>query len=863
MQKVPGSLLTTLLFLASLSAPVRAVGSVAPARSSALDGTWTQLAPPSGRYQHTFTYDPVRDRVIVFGGVDPIAGFPTDVWVLSLSGMPRWTRIVPLGAPPNGRQFACAIYDPVRDRIVVFGGTYWNGAVEVLNDVWVLPLSGTPVWSPLTPAGTLPPARVNPSAIYDPVRDRMVMFGGGLLQPTGAAIPLNDVWALSLSGTPAWSQLSPAGSPPAPRLKHTAIYDPIRDRMLVYGGSSMTDVWALSLVAGTSWTRVTTTGLPPIETDDTRAQYDVVRDRMVIYGGVNGLAGGGVWALSLTGSPAWTDLTPAGPRPSSRFSPASIYDPPRDRLLVFGGLNTDNSGYVNDVWVLPMAAGSSWSQLPVDGSTPGPHSGHTAIYDSVRGQMVVFGGAYSGIPSNDVWTLPLSGPPIWTHLVPAGTPPSARTDHTAVFDSARDRMLVFGGTDNNIQELYNGGLNDVWELSLGDTPTWTQLTPGGTAPDPRSGHSAIYDPIGDQMIMYGGYDEYQASNTYDTWSLSLSGTPTWSQLSPAGISPYVGPHHSAIYDPARRRMVIFLATFSATHTGLLALNLSGTPTWTDLAAPQFPLLPLSHHTAVYDPLLDRMLVFGGGGAGGANPYIWSMPLSGAPSWSQLVLDGPLPDGPASPAAIFDPINDRMLVNGGRASSDQWANWQAQFTGVATPTLPSLVSAEAVVGAVKVTWYAPAASLSSAQVLRRTSSSGWARVGSVSADGAGLLVYEDHSVLAGARYGYELGIPAPNGVQYLGEAWVTVPSRASTELEEPLPNPADRDLTVRFSLATSQPATLELVDLAGRVAYRSRLDLAAGNHVLPLPRNGNLAAGIYVVRLRQGDVTRARKVTIRH
>ena len=49
--------------------------------------------------------------------------------------------------------------------------------------------------------------------------------------------PANDVWALSLSGSPTWAQLAPAGTPPGAWYGHSAIYDPARDRMVVFGGN--------------------------------------------------------------------------------------------------------------------------------------------------------------------------------------------------------------------------------------------------------------------------------------------------------------------------------------------------------------------------------------------------------------------------------------------------------------------------------------------------------------------------------------------------------------------------------------------------------------------------------------------------
>src|SRR5262249_5726986 len=150
------------------------------------------------------------------------------------SGSPSWSQLTPLGTPPSARTGSRAIYDPVRDRMLVFGGTP-AGNVD-LNDVWSLTLSGSPAWTLLSPTGNAPEGREVHTAIYDPVRDRMLIFGGYAAVGNTA---LNDVWSLALSGTPAWSKVS-TGAPPAARYHHTAIYDPIRDRMVVFGGGNTT-----------------------------------------------------------------------------------------------------------------------------------------------------------------------------------------------------------------------------------------------------------------------------------------------------------------------------------------------------------------------------------------------------------------------------------------------------------------------------------------------------------------------------------------------------------------------------------------------------------------------------------------------
>ncbi len=65
---------------------------------------------------------------------------------------------------------------------------------------------------------------------------------------------------------------------------------------------------------------------------------------------------------------------------------------------------------------------------------------------------------------------------------------------------------------------------------------WSQATPSGSTPGARTGHTAVYDPLKNRMIVFGGTDAH--GNRYnDTWTLSLEGIPAWSQLAPAGILP--------------------------------------------------------------------------------------------------------------------------------------------------------------------------------------------------------------------------------------------------------------------------------------------------------------------------------------
>jgi hypothetical protein len=813
--------------------PSPALADIAPVGTAADDGAWADLSPPSRRDAHTAIYDPVRDRMVVFGG-EP---FTNDVWALSLAGTPAWAQLTPTGSPPSARRDHTAIYDPVRDCMVVFGGL----GPSLNNDVWALSLSGSPAWSELTPAGSLPPARFLQTAIYDPVRDRMVVFGGY----DGASPYHNDVWALSLAGTPTWAQLTPTGSPPSARGGHTAIYDPVRDRMVVFGGSDAVipyrnDVWALSLAGSPAWSALTPAESPPPGRYAHTAIYDPVRDRMVVFGGTGSARVNDVWALSFAGTPAWAQLTPTGSPPSARREHTAIYDPVRDRMVVFGG---NDGSLLNDAWALSLAGSPAWSALGLTGGLPPARFSHTAIYDPVRERMVVFGG-FDGF-LNDVWALSLAGTPAWSALTPAGSPPSARYGHTAIYDPVRDRMVVFGGNGPGL-------LNDVWALSLAGSPAWSALTTAGSAPSARGGHTAIYDPVRDRMVVFGGYDNISRIN--DVWALSLAGSPAWSALAPTGSPPAGRYAHTAIYDPVRDRMVVFGgADDTNLRNDVWALSLAGSPAWSPLAPGGSPPDARNAHTAIYDPVRDRIVVFGGYDGSFRNDVL-ALSLAGSPDWSALTPGGSPPPGRYGHTAIFDPVRDRMVVFGGYDGvlDDLWT---LTWADASTAVLASLVSVDAQASRVRLVWYVSGTGGPDARLYRRRVDSDWTFVDRIATDGTGYVRYEDEAVTSGTRYGYRLGIIDAGEEVFAGEVWADVPTPdLPLAMRGLTPNPSiDGRLRVEFSLQDASPARLELIDVMGRVLSSKQVGaLGPGTHSLELSEGGTVQPGVYFLRLTQGQ-----------
>jgi hypothetical protein len=180
----------------------------------------------------------------------------------------------------------------------------------------------------------------------------------------------------------------------------------------------------------------------------------------------------------------------------------------------------------------------------------------------------------------------------------------------------------------------------------------------------------------------------------------------------------------------------------------------------------------------------------------------------------------------------------------------------------TPTLVSLMSARAETGRVRLSWLA-ADRVTSATLYRRTAASGWESIAALSANGEGVLAYDDTQIRAGTRYGYRLGLVSGGQELFLGETWVDVPALALA-LSGLMPNPTLRGLTVAFALPDALPARLTVLDVAGRtVAGLEVGSLGAGAHTVDLAGGRALPPGMYLIRLTQGARTlTARGVVIR-
>jgi hypothetical protein len=391
--------------------------------------------------------------------------------------------------------------------------------------------------------------------------------------------------------------------------------------------------------------------------------YDSARGRVVLFGGNASVQGsnaflGDTWEWDGT---SWTLVATTGPSP--RANHALAYDSARGRVVLFGGAYSDGGTgilYGSDTWEWD---GTSWTLVAVTG--PGARGGHGMAYDSARGRTVLFGGGATLGLSGDTWEWNGAS---WTQVAITG--PTARTWVPMAYDNERGRTVLLGGIDSS--NKYTG---DTWEWNGAG---WTQVATIG--PTRRAGIGIAYDSSLRRVLVFGGTSDLVANGFCgDTWWWDGA---HWKQSTATG--PAERGNFAMAYDSGRGRAVVFGGA-----------NASGTPpylgdTWewdgTDWEEFVFTFTPAAraYPGMAFDSGRGRTVLFGGN-ATVSSYYGDTWEWSGT-SWAPVATTGPAARGAA--AMAYDTLRGRTLMfggggNGGVYFGDTWAWNGSTWTQVAT------------------------------------------------------------------------------------------------------------------------------------------------------------------------------------
>lgn len=322
-------------------------------------------------------------------------------------------------------------------------------------------------WSLLQPAVS-PPARGEAAIAYDSQRAVTVLFSGRDTQV------FNDTW--EWNGT-VWSNRQPATSPP-PRRSASMAYDPLRGVVLMFGGIPNTsctnvmlgDTWEWN---GSNWTQRFPANAPTGRHNPAMCFFPG-NGRIVMFGGGDGRGNPVCHQIPLDETWEWDGsnwiqaTTPT--RPSPRFGAGFAYEQSAQRCILFGGFAGPGAGTFNDTWAWN---GATWQPV-VPLTSPPTRGGHTMVYDTVRDRLVVFGGSTGFVAqNNDTWEWTGAD---WARRFPANNPP-ARIWATMAYDEARGETLLFGGRNASL-----GGIQATWTYSSSTNAGFATYGSGCGAP---------------------------------------------------------------------------------------------------------------------------------------------------------------------------------------------------------------------------------------------------------------------------------------------------------------------------------------------------------------------------------------------
>lgn len=458
--------------------------------------------------------DRANERMIV---VDHANG---TTWCLSLSTM-AWSSPDSLGGGPPLSLLATG-FDQASQRI---------HALDANGGIHERPLEPGGPWRYVTTPVGMPPYLQVRSQAWDGSNQRILFHGW---------VP-NEVWALVLGPAPRWERLAPALPNCPMSVANSLALDTRRNRVLLQPGYYT--YWRSSCIGSGNFAiepglvrqtfglelDLPLPGWQPLaipssggfrEAPNSSIVYDPVRDRALYFGGqyralrecihdgelyTNHTYKSG-FAVGMDPAHVVTPFdTSVSPPPAARGHHGAVWDARRDRMLVVGGLPEEGPGF-SEVWQLDGAT-LRWSKLSTTGTAPA--GAVTVLLDQLRDRVIAIPRADRYLYRLDLQTLQ------WSRIEPTGQP----FEPEAVFalDPVRDRLLVFGGSPSGT------GTHVLWQIGLGDPPSVAPLAYPGT-PEFAPRFTAVFDPVGDRLVLHGGYPSY---HIYDYGLAGMEQKSTW------------------------------------------------------------------------------------------------------------------------------------------------------------------------------------------------------------------------------------------------------------------------------------------------------------------------------------------------
>lgn len=276
----------------------------------------------------------------------------------------------------------------------------------------------------------------------------------------------------------------------------------------------------------------------------------------------------------------------------------------------------------------PRAA--RWERVEVADGPP-PRRDAAMVYDSARSRVILFGGRAGSLSLSDTWAFDLNERR-WQQLATDGASPPARFSMVAGIDAPNERLLIATGQTDD-----GSVFDDVWALDL-TTDQWQEVAVAGERPAARYGAGGGIFSYSDALYLSHGF----ADTRYDdTWAFDLESNQ-WRNVTPAGTLPLKRCLHGAVMSSPDS---MFLYGGCASGFGPCPLGdswaLDGTlDRWLEVSSegPSARLFPAM--TLMDDR--SAVLLFGGEGEGAQDQNdLWRFDLV-TQQWQEISAEGEAP-----------------------------------------------------------------------------------------------------------------------------------------------------------------------------------------------------------------------------
>ncbi len=316
---------------------------------------------------------------------------------------------------------------------------------------------------------------------------------------------------------------------PSKRFSYSMSFSSTTNSIFLFAGKEglnyKSDSWKFDC-ATNNWTQVFPSTFP-----SARAGHCVVNvggDKFIIFGGVNNIDGylNDTYFYSLVQTSFTKIITSITPDKRAYFG--SCYASDYDRLYIFGGQGSEGN-YFNDLWYFDVKS-SSWVCV---GSTTTVNklSEHKIVYVPNKRSMYLFGGKIDGSNIN-------YSSAVWKYNIEESSfslvgfmPFGGITNFGITYFENLDKILILFGEKRYSPIEF---LEDLYFYDITTTSFTKNLQPYLNLPSKRKNFDIVSTTY--SVIMYGGYDGLEYSDTY-IYKYSYSGEFITQSYYPSIINP--------------------------------------------------------------------------------------------------------------------------------------------------------------------------------------------------------------------------------------------------------------------------------------------------------------------------------------